>query len=757
LADPGALAAALRSYLTAAGAARATRPGQEPLGHARGLRIRCALDLFEDQARSRALDAAARALKAKGLGYYTIGSAGHEQNGVLGALLETTDPCLLHYRSGAFMMARWRRHAGSRPLDDTLASLCAAAADPIAQGRHKVWGSAPLWVLPQTSTIASHLPRAVGMAFALGRARRLALPLPVPTDSIVCCSFGDASFNHASAQAALNAARYTRRTGNSLPLLLVCEDNGLGISVPTPRDWIADSVSALPQLRYLRAEGSLDSIWSTCEEAIELCRSGRQPVFLHLPTVRLFGHAGSDIETEYRSPAQIAADEVRDPLLANARELIEAGAASGAQLLELLDRVDREVAEASERARVLPPLGSREAVMAPLARFDEARCRAAARGSAPLEERFRVFGGRLPERASAPARRTLAAHINSALHDELARRPELLVFGEDVGRKGGVYHVTAGLQSAFGSGRVFDTLLDETTVLGIALGAGSLSLLPVPEIQYLAYTHNALDQIRGEACSLAFFSSGQYQNPMVVRVAGLAYQKGFGGHFHNDNAIGALRDIPGLIVLVPARGDDAARLLRGALALARECGRVVFFLEPIALYHEKDLHAEGDGGWLSDYPPPGDALLPGELGVYEPAAQDLLIVSYANGLRMSLRVARRLREQHGIAARVIDLRCLAPLPIDPLLEHARACRAVLIADECRASGGGVADAVVAALVERGITVPIASVRSADSYVPLGPAAHTVLLQEDQIERAAYETARRAARGRQPRRPATLAP
>jgi 2-oxoisovalerate dehydrogenase E1 component len=102
-----------------------------------------------------------------------------------------------------------------------------------------------------------------------------------------------------------------------------------------------------------------------------------------------------------------------------------------------------------------------------------------------------------------------------------------------------------------------DTLLDEQSILGLGLGAGLSGLLPVPEIQYLAYLHNAEDQLRGEAASMQFFSAGQYRNPMVVRVAGLAYQKGFGGHFHNDNAVGVLRDIPGLVVAVPSRAEDA--------------------------------------------------------------------------------------------------------------------------------------------------------------------------------------------------------
>jgi 2-oxoisovalerate dehydrogenase E1 component len=257
--------------------------------------------------------------------------------------------------------------------------------------------------------------------------------------------------------------------------------------------------------------------------------------------------------------------------------------------------------------------------------------------------------------------------------------------------------------------------------------------------------HNALDQLRGEACSLAYFSSGQFTNPMVVRIAGLAYQKGFGGHFHNDNSIGALRDIPGLALAVPSRGDDAVRLLRGSVALAQACGRVVVFLEPIALYHERDLYEDGDQGWLFDYPPPSEdgscALLPGEVGVYRAESSDLLIASYANGLRLALRAARRLEREHGLRARVLDLRWLMPLPLAAFERHARECRAVLVADECRATGGGVAEALIAHLAEARYPGRLGSVRAADSYVPLGPAADTVLIDERQIAEAALELAR----------------
>jgi 2-oxoisovalerate dehydrogenase E1 component len=177
-------------------------------------------------------------------------------------------------------------------------------------------------------------------------------------------------------------------------------------------------------------------------------------------------------------------------------------------------------------------------------------------------------------------------------------------------------------------------------------------------------------------------------------------------------------------------------MLRGLLATAKTCGRVAIFLEPIALYHEKDLHEDGDGQWLFDYPAPDKLLLPGEVGVYNADAADLLIVSYANGLRLSLRAARKLKELHGINARVLDVRWLNPLPMEAIHKHAVACQRVLVADECRATGGGIADAVIASLAEAGFSRPLRSVRAVDTYVPLAAAANLVLVSEQQIIAAA---------------------
>ncbi len=388
-------------------------------------------------------------------------------------------------------------------------------------------------------------------------------------------------------------------------------------------------------------------------------------------------------------------------------------------------------------------VSTRAQVMAPLAPWDEAKVHAEASRAVDPEKRRLLFGDALPEIVKSPTKRTLGSHVATALADEMLRREEMLVFGEDVAKKGGVYGATQGLQKRFGVARVFDTLLDETTILGLALGAGLDGRLPVPEIQYLAYLHNAEDQLRGEAASLSFFSNGQYRNPMVVRIAGLAYQKGFGGHFHNDNSIGALRDIPGLLIAVPSRGDDAARMLRTCLAEAKVDGRVCVFVEPIALYPQRDLFEPGDGRWSFPLPPQGEAIPVGEVGVYEKRGGDpkLLVITYGNGVPMCLRVQKRLSDKK-IRTRVIDLRWIAPLPAAAILAHARQCRRILVVDECRKSGN-VGEAIGALLLERKDATPerYARVAAADSFVPLAEAATLVLPSEEELFDAAVDLCR----------------
>ncbi|WP_422748354.1 thiamine pyrophosphate-dependent enzyme [Mycobacterium sp. WMMD1722] len=704
----------------------ARRCADHPVRDGSTVTVADALAVFDAAIGSRHLDLAARWLRSQGRGYYTIGSSGHESNAGVAAALRPTDPALLHYRSGGFFLARAQQVDADRArgLRDVLLGLVAATEEPISGGRHKVFGRADLAIIPQTSTIASHLPRAVGVAFSTARARRLGVECPWPHDAVTVCSFGDASVNHSTAVGALNTAMHTAYQGMPMPLLFVCEDNGIGISTRTPRNWVARTYSHREGLEYFAADGSdLVSALETARAAAAWVREQRRPAFLHLTTVRLMGHAGSDYEPGYRRPDEILADFDRDPLVCTAGTLVAHGVLTPEEVLTRYEDIRGQVMALAQEVMDAPQLDSSQAVVRPLR---DSLADAVAASAEPL-----------PDTEIAPAPLTLAQSVNRALSEVLDRYPEALLFGEDVARKGGVYGVTRGLQNRAGRARVFDTLLDEQAILGLALGAGLSGLLPLPEIQYLAYVHNAADQIRGEAATLQFFADRQYRNPMVVRIAGYGYQKGFGGHFHNDNSIAALRDIPGVVIASPACPDDAAAMLHACIGAAKTAGAVCIYLEPIALYHTRDLYDDGDEQWLAPYPgaaaPIGRARTHGD-------GTDLTILTFANGVYLSLRVARRLARA-GIAARVVDLRWLAPLPVEDMLTAAAATGRVLVVDETRQTGG-VGEGVVATLLAGGFTGSVQRVASADSFIPLGDAALQVLLDESTIEAAAVALVRR---------------
>ncbi len=699
-----------------------------------------AAQLFEAQVESRLVDHTARWLRAEHrAGYYTIGSAGHESNAIVAMAMRPTDPALLHYRSGGFYFGRASQVAGQDPTGDVLRGMMAATSDQISGGRHKVFGNKTLSIIPQTSTISSHLPRAVGLAVSIGWTRSETGQLADadrqdsgawPSDSVVVCSLGDASLNHSTAQGALNWAANAWTKGEAVPLLFLCEDNGLGISVPTPQNWVQASTEHRPGLLWATADGHRpDETFAVCRNLINRIRATGQPGLLHLKTVRYLGHAGTDVETAYRSPTEIRLDLNRDPILGTAQAVVSSGTCSGLELAQWYLDYRMQTRERALAIMNEPQLASAEEIMAPLTDGDPEQV---TQRAVELAQRSKASVALGAGRASDSTNLTLAQTINQTLAAILEQNPSALVFGEDVGRKGGVYGVTRGLQSRFGKEQVFDTILDEQTVLGMALGASLNGHLAIPEIQYLAYLHNAEDQLRGEAASLKFFSNGQYVNPMVVRIAGYGYQQGFGGHFHNDNSIAVLRDIPGLILASPAHPSDAAGMLISCAAAAEVDGSVCAYVEPIARYHTVDLLDAGDGGWtaplVTNPVPVGSARVWGR-------GTDGTILTWGNGLFLSLRAQHRLMNDHGEHWRVVDLRWLAPLPIDDMVTEALATGRVLVVDETRQSGG-VGEAVVTALVTNGYRGELSRIAAHDSFVPLGAAAELVLVSEDQVVQSA---------------------
>lgn len=702
----------------AAGDLPAGRPPAGPLS------ATDAVAIFRSACLSRSLDRVSRAMQAAGQGYYTIGSSGHENMAAVAAALRPTDMAFLHYRDAAFQIQRATQVPGQSTTWDMLLSFACSTEDPISGGRHKVLGSRELFIPPQTSTIASHLPKAVGAAYSIGLARRHPPEHKLlADDALILCSFGDASANHSTAQGAFNTAQWTSYQSVPLPLLFVCEDNGIGISTRTPRGWIAATFAHRPGLKYFACDGlDLFETYKVAAEAAAYVRTRRKPAFLHVRTVRFYGHAGADIATTYLPREEVEAEEAGDPLLHSVRLLAEAGALSPADALAIYRETEARVERVAALAVTRPRLRTASEVMASI--IPPPRTNMLANGPSP-ETRAVAFGSDLKAMESP---QIMSRLINWALTDLMLAHGEIALMGEDIGRKGGVYGVTQKLSPRFDRSRVIDTLLDEQSILGLAIGMAHNGFLPMPEIQFLAYLHNAEDQLRGEAATLPFFSGGQFTNPMVVRIAGLGYQKGFGGHFHNDNSVAVLRDIPGLILACPSNGADAAMMLRECVRLAREEQRLVVFLEPIALYPMRDLHAPGDGGWLSLYPDPSQRIGFGEVG-RRGEGRDLAILTFGNGTYLS-RQAQRALGEGGIEARVVDIRWLSPLPEEAILAALDGCRNVLIVDETRRSGG-LAEALMALLAER-TTSPTSRVTATDSFIATGPAFGATMPQAGDI-------------------------
>ena len=703
--------------------------GDFPAGSARSgpLSDADAVAIFRAQCLSRNLDRRSRKMQSEGQGFYTIGSSGHEGMAAVASALRTDDMAFLHYRDGAFQTRRSAMVPGTTPAWDMLSSFATATTDPISGGRHKVLGSKSLNIPPQTSTIASHLPKAVGAAYSIGLATRHPPEHQVlANDSIILCSFGDASANHSTAQGAINTACWTSYQSIPLPLLFVCEDNGIGISTRTPEGWIGANFARKPGLKYFHADGlDLFDTYRAATEAADYVRMRRKPAFLHLSLVRLYGHAGADLQQSYLAKPVFEEWEQNDPLLHSARLLISSGILSSEDALAIYAETEAQCTRVAAEVIKQPRLATADEVMASI--LPPARLCKPTNGPT-VAARDAAFGS---ERAAMDAPQPMSKLINWALTDLMLEHGEIVMMGEDIARKGGVYGVTQKLADRFGPDRMIDTLLDEQSILGLAIGLAHNGFVPVPEIQFLAYLHNAEDQLRGEAATLPFFSKGQFTNPMVLRIAGLGYQKGFGGHFHNDNSLAVLRDIPGVIIACPSKGDDAAAMLRECVRLAREEQRVVVFVEPIALYHTRDLFAEKDGGWLRHYPPRDKRIALGDVGVTGDGP--LAIVTYGNGHYLSLQAARALSEVR-IDTRVIDMRWIAPLPIEGILSALDGARKVLVVDECRATGGQ-SEALLAMLSET-CSLPSARHAAEDSFIATGPAYAATMPSRESIIAAA---------------------
>ncbi|HET7037581.1 MAG TPA: alpha-ketoacid dehydrogenase subunit beta [Thermomicrobiaceae bacterium] len=268
------------------------------------------------------------------------------------------------------------------------------------------------------------------------------------------------------------------------------------------------------------------------------------------------------------------------------------------------------------------------------------------------------------------ATKTLIESIHDTLHEEMRADERVIVMGEDVGQRGGVFRVTAGLVDEFGENRVINTPLAESSIVGVAIGAAMYGLLPVAEIQFLDFIHPAMNQILNEAAKIRYRSAGDFHCPLVIRTP---YGGGIHGALYHSQSIEAIftRE-PGLKVVAPVNPADAAGLLRSAI---RDEDPVMF------LEHKKAYRL------VRDEVPDGDYTVPiGKARVVREGS-DATVISYGMMLQESLAAAKAMEAKGGASIEVIDLRSLRPLDSETILNSAMKTGKVLIVHEANRFGG----------------------------------------------------------------------
>jgi 2-oxoisovalerate dehydrogenase E1 component len=685
------------------------------------------LALLDAELTSRWLDVAARRLRAAGRGVPHAGSAGREGVAAGALALRPTDPVLPTYPPGAFHLAR-AALAGRRGAVADLAfalttgdqlsprahHLAIEPAVPAVVGGAGGPGTGPAGSNGTAATLptapgARHLPRALGVAWALGRQLRSRardrVALRWPDDALAVGGFVAADANHATVIGTINAASWAAQQGLPLPLLLVCEDDGGSGPVRLPRTFLRGAYEQRPGLRYRFADtaGDPGDVLATAREAAELARAERIPVILHLACANLLA-----------PDPELAADPLVPLMTALVRRGVIDGTGVGALFLDARDRVSAAVDDVVQR-----PNGGRREAPAGLVPRPDPVAEVAIRVP-EAAERTRAFPAGLPE--DGPPM-TLAASLGRSLLDAGLASREVIVLGADVARSGGRFGVTENLQRRLGAARVLDTLPDEEALLGLALGAGASGLLPVVELPHVGALQRVAAQLRVDAAGV----------PLVVRVpwfAGVPTEDVAAA----DLGIGMLRDQPGLLVACPAHPSDAPGILRTAVAAAQVDGVTVVLLEPVALYHERDMVGAGDRAWLAPYPAPAAwsaVHVPvGRASVWG-SGTDVTIVAFGTGLRRSLRAAEALG-RIGIGARVVDLRWLAPLPVEDVVREADLTGRMLIVDETRRTGG-VSEGLVTSVLEAGFGGRLARITSSDVRGRPGIDAARQLPTQNEIE------------------------
>ncbi len=675
------------------------------------------LRFYRTMVTSRRIDDREISLKRQNKIFFQISGAGHEAIGVAVAehCLPAHDWFFLYYRDRAFALS-----LGQTPLDHLL-QAAGAAADPASGGRQMPahFGDVRYNIASTSSPTGTQFLQAVGAAEAgLRVTRRPELRGFIERfeeDEIVVVTTGEGTTSEGEFWESLNTACTL-----GLPVVYVVEDNEYAISVPievqTAGGSISELVRGFPGLHVVECDGTdVVETYRAAGEAVRWTRERKGPALVHAHCVRPYSHSMSDDERMYRTDAERARQDERDPLRRTRAFLIETGIATGDELDVLEREVAQEVAEAADRA-LEHPQPSRDTALRHL--FSE--------DVDPTSPAF--------DTEDAPDYRddrslTMVDLLNACMRDEMERDPRIVVFGEDVADasrddalrevkgKGGVFKVTHGLQARFGSERVYNTPLAEANIVGRAIGMALRGMRPVVEIQFLDYIWPAMMQIRDELATMRYRSNGTFSAPVVIRVTYGGYLKG-GAIYHSQTGESIFAHCPGLRVVLPSTAEDANGLLRTAI----RCDDPVLFLEHKHLYRQ--VYNKGRD-------PGPDFMIPfGKAKVLREGA-DLTLVTCGALVKRSLDAAKVAAEHHGLDVEVIDLRTVQPFDMERIAASVKKTGKVIIAHEDSRSWG-IGSEIAARLADElfaWLDGPVRRVASMDTWVAYAPDLEEAILPQ----------------------------
>jgi 2-oxoisovalerate dehydrogenase E1 component len=683
---------------------------------------------------SRSIDDREILLKRQQKIFFQISGAGHEALQVAAALALKPgyDWFFPYYRDRALCLA-----LGVSPYDMMLQAV-GAADDPASGGRQMPthWSSRALHIVSTSSSTATQLNHAVGCAEAGRYFSRHPEAAAKPADGdadyrsfrdvefhgdeVVLTCVGEGSTSQGEFWEAMSTA-----SNKKLPVVFLVEDNGYAISVPvevnTPGGNISRLVANFPNFYFAEVDGT-DPTASlrALQAAVAHCRAGAGPAFVHGHVVRHYSHSFSDDDKYYRSAQERERDALRDPIAQLRARLAHEGILSGAQLDEMEQALDHEAAEAAERA-LTAPLPAVESILEHVYSPDLDPTRAA----------FATEKAALPAKPNgkAVAARTMADLINVCLRDEMQRDPRIVVYGEDVADasreqaleevkgKGGVFKLTAGLQTEFGAERVFNSQLAEANIVGRAVGYALRGMKPVVEIQFFDYIWPAMHQIRNELSVMRWRSNGAWDAPVVIRVPIGGYLTG-GAIYHSQSGESLFTHTPGLRVVMPSNSLDANGLLRTAI----RCDDPVLFLEHKRLYREPYGRAP--------YPGPDFAIPFGKAKTVRPG-KDITVVTYGALVPRALQAAQQAERLHGIDVELIDLRTLNPYDWEAIAESVRKTSRVIVAHEDMLSWGYGAEiaARIADELFGDLDAPVRRIGSMDTFVAYQPVLEDAILPQ----------------------------